>query len=106
MAALGGVGVPVHPYPPQSLSAPCVVITPGSPWIVPRGHVTLEIVGYANSAGGPDAALTRLEDLVEKIRIALFSAQLAPQDTAQPVQETDAGVISAATPVTLRTACP
>lgn len=103
-AALAGLPVPVHAFPPAALQPPCVVLFPGSPWIATRGHVTLEITAYANPVGGVDA-LTALEDLVEGIRAALWAAGLGPGDTDQPRSETDAGALSATTPVTLRTTC-
>ena len=104
-AALAQVGVPVHPHPPQTLNAPCVVIVPGSPWIQPRGTVTLDLVAYANPAGGNTPAVTRLEDLIEAIRDGLWNAGLAPGDTDQPRSDNDAGVLYCTTPVTLRTTC-
>lgn len=104
-AALAGVGVPVHINPPQALQPPCVVLQPGSPWIRPRGQVTIDVVAFANPAGGTSSALDRLETLVENIRGGLFAAGLAPGDTEPPRTETDAGVLSATTPTTLRTTC-
>lgn len=104
-AALAVVGVPVHDQPPGSLQAPCVVIIPGSPWIAPRGQVTLEIQAYANPAGGNHTALTRLEDLIEAIRGGLWAAGLAPGETDPPRSDPDNGVLYASTPVTLRTTC-
>jgi hypothetical protein len=104
-AALAGLQVPVHEQPPQTVQPPCVVVLPGSPWIAPRGHVTLDVVAYANPAGGNATALTVLEQLVENIRAALYAAGLAPGDTDTPRTEIDAGVLSARTPTTLRTTC-
>ena len=42
-AALASVGVPVYAQPPQTVTAPCVVLVPGSPWITRRGHVTIDV---------------------------------------------------------------
>jgi hypothetical protein len=103
-AALAPVGVPVHKYPPQALQPPCLVLLPGSPWIAPRGHVTLEIAAYAAAVGGADA-MAALEQLVEDTRDALFTAGVAPQNTEQPTLTDDAGVMQARTPVTIRTTC-
>ncbi len=102
-AALGGLGVPVHPFPPGSVSGPCVVIQAGSPWITPRGLVALELVAYASPSGGNAPAITRLENLTEAIREALWSAGLAPGDTDTPVADGES--LSATTSVTLRTTC-
>lgn len=103
-AALGSLGVPVHSYPPSSVQPPAVVLLPGSPWIVPRGAVSLEIAAYANAAGGLDA-YTQLEGLVEAVRTALWAAGLAPGDTDQPRMNDDAGVVEARTSMTIRTTC-
>lgn len=103
--ALADIGVPVHDQPPQSLQPPCVVLLPGDPWITPRGAVHLEAAAYTNPAAGNAAALTRLEDIVEAIREALWAAGLAPGDTGAPVPDPEAGTLSARTPVTLRTTC-
>jgi len=104
-AALAGVGVPVHDQPPQTVSPPCVVVIPGSPWIAPRGHVRLDVVAYANPAGGNASALTALEGLVEAVRAGLNAAQIVYGDTDPPEVEAQAGVLSALTPATIRTAC-
>jgi len=103
-AALSSLQVPVHSYPPSAVQPPAVVLLPGSPWIVPRGTVTLEVVAYAATAGGEDA-YTGLEDLVEAIRAALWAAGLAPGDTDQPRLNDDAGVVEARTSMTIRTTC-
>ena len=104
-AALAGVGVPVFDQPPASLQPPCVVLIPGSPWIRPRGDVTLEIVAHANPASGNTHALTDLEDLVEAVRNSLWAAGLAAGDTDPPEVNPDAGAITARTPITVRTKC-
>ena len=104
-AALIAVGVPVHDQPPATLQPPCVVVVPGSPWIVPRGAVTFDVLAYANPSGGNSTALTRLEDLVEAIRGGLWAAGLAPGETQPPEFNPDSGALSASTPVTLRTVC-
>jgi hypothetical protein len=104
-AALAGIGVTVHDQPPGNLVAPCVVLLPGGPWIAARGHVTLDIVAYANPAAGNDQALNRLEDTVYDIREALFAAGMAAGDTETPRLDNTAGVLSATTPITIRTTC-
>ena len=102
--ALAGIGVPVHPFPPSAVQAPAVVLLPGSPWIVPRGTVTLEVAAYAAAAGGEDA-YTALEDLVESVRNALWAAGLAPGDTGTPRVGDDTGLVEARTSMTIRTTC-
>ena len=102
---LNGLGVPVFDQPPGSIQPPCVVIVPGRPWIAPRGAVNLEIVAYSNPAAGNTHALTDLEGMVEAVRDGLWVHGLAPGDTDPPEVNPDAGLISARTPVTLRTAC-
>jgi hypothetical protein len=104
-ASLADVGAPVFDQPPGSLQPPCVVLLPGQPWIVPRGGVTLDVVAYANPAGGNSTALTVLEGLIEAVRGALWAHGLAPGETGQPIFDPDAGVLSASTPVTIRTVC-
>jgi hypothetical protein len=78
---------------------------PGSPWLAPRGHVTFDVVAYANTAAGGPAALDRLEDLVHQIRFALFEAGLAAGDVDAPRPETTPGVLSCTMPVTFRISC-
>jgi hypothetical protein len=101
-AALSGVGVPVHDQAPQTLTAPCVVLYPGSPWRDPRGHVGFDITLYANPAGGNASALTRLEELADAVFTALHSAGVAPGEVARPTPETDGGVLATSIPVVLR----
>jgi len=104
-AALADVGVPVFDQPPGSLQPPCVVLLPGQPWIASRGHVTLDVVAYANPAGGNSTSLTVLEDIIEAVREALARAVLPYGETDPPTFDPDAGALSARTPVTLRTTC-
>jgi len=104
-ATLNGMGVPVFDQPPGSLQPPCVVLLPGQPWIVPRGQVTLDVVAYANPAAGNQTALTRLEELVEGVRGALWDHGLAPGETGRPESDPEAGTLSATTPVTIPTVC-
>lgn len=96
--ALATVGVPVLAALPRTATPPCIVVAPGSPWIAPRGHVTLDVTCHAAAAAWP-----QLEDLVDQARTALWGAGLAPGDTNQPTET--ASTLSAATPVTLRTSC-
>lgn len=105
-AALASVSVPVHDHPPGSTpTAPCVVLLPGTPWIQPKGHVTLDVLCYANPAGGNTAALDRLESLVHEVRDALYSAALAAGDVSPPRGDSSPGVLSCSMPVTLRVSC-
>ena len=103
--ALAGLGVPVFDQPPQTVQPPCVVLLPGSPWITPRGNVTLEVALYVNPAAGNALALTRQEELVEGVRNALWAAGLAPGDTDTPTPDPDNGVLVTRTPTTFRTTC-
>jgi pimeloyl-ACP methyl ester carboxylesterase len=104
-AALVTVGVPVFAQPPGSLQPPCIVLIPGSPWIAPRGRVTLDVVAYANPAGGNSTALDKLEDLVERLRFDLAVAELPYGDTDPPTFDPDSGWLSARTATNLRTTC-
>jgi hypothetical protein len=103
--ALTGLGVPVHDQPPNSLQPPCVVVLPGDPWLDASGHASLEVVAYANPAGGNASALTRLEELVEALRGALRAAGLGHGDSSRPQANPDGAVLSSTTPVTLLVRC-
>lgn len=65
---LATVGVPVHTYPPGTVSPPCVVLVPGSPYRDPSGWnavtVNIDVRLMVNGAAGPDAA-ARLDDLID-----------------------------------------
>lgn len=101
-AATADSGVKVHTLPPTAVQPPCVVILPGSPWITPRGHVSLEVTAYANAAQGQGSGIARLEELVTFVRDALNSAGLPTGDVDAPINDTNAGVLSAAMPITVR----
>ena len=104
-AALASVGVPVYAQPPQTVTAPCVVLVPGALWITRRGQVTIDVLAAAVPAGGNASALDRLEHLVEAVRDGLWTHQLAADDTQPPTSDTNADTSSCRTPVTLRTTC-
>lgn len=99
-------GVPVHDFPPAgTVATPCVVLWPGEPWLVPRGHVNIDVTAYAGTAAGNGAALARLEDMISVIRAALFAAALSAGDVSAPRYVAEAGHVHATIPVRLRTSC-
>jgi hypothetical protein len=98
-------GVPVHDFPPATIAGACVVLWPGEPWLVPRGHVTIDVTAYAATAAGNSNALSRLEDLVTGIRSALFAAALSAGDVSAPRYVAEAGHVHATIPVRIRTSC-
>jgi len=69
------------------------------------GHASLEVTSYANPAGGNEAALGNMEELVEAVRAALRAASIGVHDTDQPRANPDGGVLSATTYVTLNVRC-
>lgn len=99
------LGVPIHPAPPPTLTAPCVVITPGTDWIVPGGRVGLEVIIYAPAVGGTAAALARLEETIAAVRDALYAAALAPGVTVAPNPSDTGQTLTAVIPVSFRTNC-
>jgi len=101
-AALGPVSVPVHTFPPTSVSAPCVVLLPGSPWITPRGQVAMEVTCFASLALGNGPAQVRLEDLATEVGDALKAGGIPHGDLTPPIADTTAGLLSATYSVTLR----
>jgi hypothetical protein len=103
--ALTDLGVPVHPQPPNNAQPPYVVIQPGGPWLDAAGHTTLEVTSHVNPAAGNEAALNNLEELVEAVRAALRGASIGVHDTDRPRADTDGGVFSATTYVTLNVRC-
>lgn len=99
-------GVPVHDSPPGTVAGPAaIVLWPGEPWLVPRGHVTIDVTAYAGTAAGTGAALARLEDLIATIRVALYTAALSAGDVSAPRYVAEAGHVHATIPVRLRTTC-
>lgn len=96
--ALADVTVPVLPHMPRAAPPPCVIVTPGNPWVEVRGTVTFDVIVVAAAYGW-----TQLEDTVAEVRDALWAAGIAPGPTNQPTS--DASTVSASTPVTLRTSC-
>lgn len=66
-AALTGLGVPVHPEPPETVAGVCIVLVPGEPWAVRRGlagswTVVVDVVILVPIQGGR-TMLARLESL-------------------------------------------
>lgn len=103
--ALAGIGVPVHDQPPSPIGPPCVVLFPGTPWLAPRGHVTFDLVCYANTTAGTPNALDRLETIVHAARDALYAAALSAGDVDPPRTDPLTGALSCSMPVTLRVSC-
>lgn len=64
------LGVPVHTYPPGSITGPCVVLYPGDPWLTPRGHVSFVVTCYASTTTN-QGAMARLEQLSWDVAAAL-----------------------------------
>jgi hypothetical protein len=67
--------------------------------------VNLDVVAYANPAGGNATALTVLEGIVENVRAGLNAGQIRYGNTEPPATEIDAGVLSARTPTVYRADC-
>lgn len=102
--AAADIGVPVHAAPPATLAAPCVVVAPGTDWVAAR-NIELDVIVYANTAGGAEAALTRLEETLTKVREALWSAQILTLATPAPTPSDTGHTLAAVVPVALRSAC-
>jgi hypothetical protein len=101
--ALRDLGVPVHGFLPATVQPPCVVILPRYPWMQPGGTVGLTVRAYANTAGGNEAALLRLEQLATDTAAALWAAGLAAQDVSAPDTTEQAWTVEIA--LSLRVRC-
>jgi hypothetical protein len=81
-------------------------LLPGDEYCTPKGRSDLEVVVYANAAGGNRAAQMALDDMIEAVRRALLDANIPFTTTRRPQPEPDIVGLSATTPVTVRTLCP
>jgi hypothetical protein len=73
-------GIDAYPYPPETLSLPCVVVYPSDPYLEPNrlGHDTLRAAGFftlavAVQALDNEAGLSACEALIEDTLMALPS---------------------------------
>lgn len=67
--------VTVYGAPPETLTPPGVIITPGDPWLAPltytRSQVVLDLALVASVTGSNVSAYDRLEDLAWQVQVAL-----------------------------------
>lgn len=68
---LAGVGVPVHPEPPETVAGVCIVLVPGEPWatrtgLAGRWVVVVDITVLVPVQGGR-TMLARLEQLAHQV---------------------------------------
>jgi hypothetical protein len=68
-------GVTVYGAPPEVLTPPAVIVTPGDPWLAAltwtKSQVTLELALVAAVTGSNEAAYGRLEELAWAAQVAL-----------------------------------
>ena len=100
--ALSGLGVPVHTYPPGTVSPPCVLLVPGSPYLDPgtgwgTSEVGIDVRIVVNASAGPDA-MERLDALVDAAVAALVTAKVGVQSVGAPTTSDDSGVVVADIP--------
>lgn len=99
-ALLTAAGVPAQPYPPATLTPPCAVLLPGSPYLTPAqlGGVTVGLeVRLVVTAAGPDAPAA-LDALTEAAARALAAAGVPTGPVPAPVADADAGYLSLTIP--------
>lgn len=105
-AALAGLGIPVHAYPPGTLTAPAAVIEWGSPLVTPttssRDLVGLEVHISTSSAAGR-SSVERIEDLVDAAVAALVTAAGIRVDPVPEPTSLDSGTHKAVIPVYVST---
>jgi len=103
-AALSGVDVSVHTYPPATVSPPCVVLVPGSPYLDPgtgwgSATVALDVRIMVNSAAGATSA-QRMDDLIDTVVAALLAAQVQVQSVPPPTADPDSSTLVVDIPTT------
>jgi hypothetical protein len=68
-------GVTVYGSPPEVVTPPCVVVTPGDPWLAAltwkQSQVTLDLAIMATMSGDNEAAYVRLEETAWAVQQAL-----------------------------------
>jgi hypothetical protein len=74
-STLQSLGATIYPAPPENVTLPAAVVTPGDPWAKAltygKTEVTLEVTLMATMAGSNAAAYDRLEALVWEATKAL-----------------------------------
>jgi hypothetical protein len=100
-AALAGVGVPVHPHDPGTITPPCVVIRPGIPWKTARGHIAHDVVCYATGVDSAAAHL-RLGQLLWDVEQAAAVAGFGWGDADTPDYDPTSQTTRSQLTVTLR----
>ncbi len=96
---LVGVGVPVHAYPPQALSAPAIVLVPGYPYYAAHtlagdADISLNVQILASNQSS-------LDELIVAVATTLITAGMHPSPIAEPIPDPEVGIISARIPVTM-----
>lgn len=103
-AALADLGVPVHLYPPGAVSAPCVVLRPGSPYLDPGAAwgsrtVAIDVRIIATAAAGQDST-TRLDDLIDAAVPALLAATVQVGPIPAPDYSDETSLLTVDIPTT------
>jgi hypothetical protein len=102
-AALAGVGVPVHEYPPASAQPPAVAIIPGEPYLeglaLHRDTATVRLIAQCITA---DTAPRAMDDLIWAVHKALTDAGWPPDAPVPPPRhDSSTGTLITRIPVTL-----
>lgn len=96
-AALAGLDVSVHTWPPAAVSPPCVVLVAGSPYLDPgtgwgSATVGLDVRIMVGSASGA-AAAERLDLLIDAAVAALLAAQVQVLSVSPPTADPDSATL-------------
>jgi hypothetical protein len=101
VTALASLGVPVHGDDPGTLTPPCVVIRPGTPWKTARGHVSHDVICWASGVDSV-AAHRRLAQLLWDTEQACAVAGFGWGDAESPDYDQTSNTTRATITVTLR----
>ena len=100
--ALADLGVPVHAYPPATVSPPAIILLPGPTYLDPGAtwgspQVGIDVRVLVSSSAGP-AAMERLDNLIDSAVAALLSAGLQVAAVTSPAVDPDSAAIVADIP--------
>lgn len=106
--ALAGLGIPVHPYPPGTVTPPAIVLDWGSPPLEPstlrRTIVGVDVRIFV-SAAAATAAHERLADLLDAAYTALAAAGIRVGTIPAPTPNDDDRTLVAVLPALVTTGC-
>lgn len=97
--AIGGLGIPVHLYPPGAVTPPAAVLVWGSPLYEPRSAsrvrvgVDIRLVVSSASGGLSQASLDTLVD--ETVKALLLAPRILVEEVQTPTLDFDTATLTA-----------